>query len=186
MNPRVIILLSLAAVISAANEPIAIIKQEQNISPDGSFFTRWESANGITFEEQGVQKNLGQNDQAEEVRGSATWTAPDGQKINLGWQAQDENGAIFQGDHLPTPPPPPEIPPVIQRALDCRSPLQGGEKQSVILLTRVACTCLIIVSRKVVIIVVISCKNFATLNEHAFNPSCRVGFLRLTTGLDAR
>jgi len=117
MNPRVIILLSLAAVISAANEPIAIIKQEQNISPDGSFFTRWESANGITYEEQGVQKNLGQNDQAEEVRGSATWTAPDGQKINLGWQA-DENGAIFQGDHLPTPPPPPEIPPVIQRALD--------------------------------------------------------------------
>lgn len=118
MIPRVIILLSLAAVISAANEPIAIIRQEQDISPDGSFFTRWESANGITYEEQGVQKNLGQKDkEAEEVRGSATWTAPDGQKINLGWLA-DENGAVFQGAHLPTPPPPPEIPPVIQRALD--------------------------------------------------------------------
>ncbi|KAL6254411.1 hypothetical protein P5V15_014459 [Pogonomyrmex californicus] len=119
MNPHLIILLSLAAVISAANEPIAIVRQEQdNGNPDGSYFTRWESANGITFEEQGVQKNAGQKDkEAEEVRGSASWTAPDGQKINLGWLA-DENGAIFQGAHLPTPPPPPEIPPVIQRALD--------------------------------------------------------------------
>lgn len=119
MNPHLIILLSLAAVISAANEPIAIIRQEQdNGNPDGSYFMRWESANGITFEEQGVQKNSGQKDkEAEEVRGSASWTAPDGQKINLGWLA-DENGAIFQGAHLPTPPPAPEIPPAIQRALD--------------------------------------------------------------------
>lgn len=118
MNPHVIILLSLAAIISAANEPIAIIKQEQDISPDGSFFTKWESANGIIFEENGIQKNLGQKDkEAEEVRGSVSWTAPDGQKINLGWVA-DENGATFQGAHLPTPPPSPEIPPLIQRALD--------------------------------------------------------------------
>ncbi|XP_012219921.1 endocuticle structural glycoprotein SgAbd-8 [Linepithema humile] len=118
MKLRVIILLSLAAVISAANEPIAIIRQEQDISPDGSYFLQWESANGITFEERGVQKNAGQKDkEAEEVRGSATWTAPDGQKINLGWLA-DENGAIFEGSHLPTPPPPPAIPPAIQRALD--------------------------------------------------------------------
>lgn len=119
MNPRAIILLSLAAVISAANEPIAIIRQEQDTgNPDGSYFMRWESANGITFEEQGVQKNIGQKDkEAEEVRGSATWTAPDGQKINIGWLA-DENGATFQGSHLPTPPPSPEIPPAIQRALD--------------------------------------------------------------------
>lgn len=118
MNPHLIILLSLAAVISAANEPIAIIRQEQDSSPDGSYFVRWESANGITFEEQGVQKNSGQKDkEAEEVRGSASWTAPDGQKINLGWLA-DENGAIFQGAHLPTPPPAPEIPPAIQRALE--------------------------------------------------------------------
>lgn len=118
MNPLAIILLSLAAVISAANDPIAIIRQEQDISPDGSYFTRWESANGITFEESGSQKNAGQKDkEAEEVRGSAAWTAPDGQKINIEWLA-DENGATFQGAHLPTPPPPPQIPPVIQRALD--------------------------------------------------------------------
>lgn len=118
MNPRAIILLGLAAVISAANEPIAIVRQEQDISPDGSYFLKWESANGITFEEQGVQKNTGQKDkEAEEVRGSAAWTAPDGQRINLAWLA-DENGATFQGAHLPTPPSPPEIPPLIQRALE--------------------------------------------------------------------
>jgi len=131
MNPHLIILLSLAAVISAANEPIAIVKQEQDISPDGSYFLKWESANGITFEEQGVQKNSGQKDkEAEEVHGKASWTAPDGQKINLGWQA-DENGAVFQGAHLPTPPSPPAIPPAIQRALDwiATHPYQGEKNK---------------------------------------------------------
>lgn len=118
MNPYLIILLSLAAVISAANEPIAIVRQEQDISPDGSYFVRWESANGITFEEQGAQRNSGQKDkEAEEVRGSAAWTAPNGEKINLGWLA-DANGAVFQGAHLPTPPTTPKIPPAIQRALE--------------------------------------------------------------------
>lgn len=115
-----IILLSLLATIAmtmAANEPIAIVRQSQDISPDGSFYSKWETANGITVEEQGSLKNAGQKDEAEEVQGSAAWTAPDGTKINLGWLA-NENGAIFEGSHLPTPPPAQPIPVAIQRALD--------------------------------------------------------------------
>lgn len=99
------------------SDPIAIVAQSSDISPDGSFSNRWESANGISFQEEGVLKNAGQKDEAESVQGSASWTAPDGTKLSLDWTA-DENGAIFQGAHLPTPPPVPEIPAAIQRALD--------------------------------------------------------------------
>lgn len=101
----------------SASDPIAIVAQTADISPDGSFSNRWESANGIKFEENGVLKNAGQKDEAESVQGSASWTAPGGEKISLGWTA-DENGAVFEGAHLPTPPPPQEIPAAIQRALD--------------------------------------------------------------------
>ncbi|KZC07897.1 PREDICTED: endocuticle structural glycoprotein SgAbd-8-like [Dufourea novaeangliae] len=118
MYPRTIILLTLTCMAFAADKPIPIISQTQDISPDGSFSSRWETGNGIIVQEDGVLKNPGQKDaEAEEVRGSASWTAPDGTKINLGWLA-NENGANFQGAHLPTPPPPQPIPPLIQRALD--------------------------------------------------------------------
>ncbi|XP_015180885.1 PREDICTED: endocuticle structural glycoprotein SgAbd-2-like [Polistes dominula] len=120
MAIKIVLLSMLAMTMTMAanpNEPIAIVSQSQEINPDGSFHARWETANGITVEEQGNLKNAGQKDEAEEVQGSAAWTAPDGTKINLGWLA-NENGAIFEGSHLPTPPPPQPIPAAIQRALD--------------------------------------------------------------------
>ncbi|XP_033192320.1 endocuticle structural glycoprotein SgAbd-8-like [Bombus vosnesenskii] len=118
MHFRTICLLNVVVMALAADKPIAIVSQSQDISPDGSFYSKWETANGIAVEEEGVLKNRGQKDaEAEEVRGSASWTAPDGTKINLGWLA-NENGATFQGPHLPTPPPTQPIPVLIQRALD--------------------------------------------------------------------
>ncbi|OAD55408.1 Endocuticle structural glycoprotein SgAbd-2 [Eufriesea mexicana] len=97
---------------------IPIVSQSQDINPDGSYFAKWESGNSISFEEEGVLKNRGQKDaEAEEVRGKAAWTAPDGTRINLSWLA-NENGATFQGAHLPTPPPTQPVPVLIQRALD--------------------------------------------------------------------
>ena len=81
------------------------------------FFSKWETANGIVVEEEDVLKNRGQNDAEAEVRGSASWTAPDETRINPGWLA-NENGVSFQRAHLPTPPPMQPIPILIQRALD--------------------------------------------------------------------
>ena len=98
-------------------EATDILSQVSDIHPDGSFYTKWETANGITFEEQGQPKNVGTPDQAEAVQGSASWTTKEGERVSIAWQA-DENGANFQGDHLPTAPPAPEIPVLIQRALD--------------------------------------------------------------------
>ncbi|XP_029034142.2 endocuticle structural glycoprotein SgAbd-2 [Osmia lignaria lignaria] len=118
MYLHLIFLFNLLIMVLAADKPIAIVSQSQDISPDGSFSTKWESANGIAFQEEGFLKNPGQKDtEAEEVRGSASWTAPDGTKLNLDWLA-NENGATFQGAHLPTPPPTQPIPVLIQRALD--------------------------------------------------------------------
>ncbi|XP_051174472.1 endocuticle structural glycoprotein SgAbd-2-like [Leptopilina boulardi] len=93
---------------------IPILSQSSEVSPDGTFFNQYETANGITYEERGILKNIGQQEEAASVQGTASWPSQDGTPIRLDWQA-DENGAIFQGDHIPTPPP---IPVLIQRALD--------------------------------------------------------------------
>ncbi|XP_033212375.1 endocuticle structural glycoprotein SgAbd-2-like isoform X2 [Belonocnema kinseyi] len=96
------------------NIAIPIISQSSDVSPDGTFFNQFETANGIQYQESGTLKNPGQKDEAASVQGSASWPAQDGTPVRIDWQA-DENGATFQGAHLPTPPP---IPVLIQRALD--------------------------------------------------------------------
>lgn len=93
---------------------IPILSQASEVNPDGTFFNQYETGNGIVYEERGVLKNIGQNEEAVSVQGTASWPSQDGTPIRLDWQA-DENGAVFQGDHIPTPPP---IPILIQRALD--------------------------------------------------------------------
>ncbi|KAI5631618.1 insect cuticle protein domain-containing protein [Phthorimaea operculella] len=95
-------------------EPIPIIRQEQNINPDGSYNWSYETGNGIQAEEQGYVKNQGVPEQEAQVaQGQYSYTAPDGQQIQLQYIA-DENGFQPQGAHLPTPPPVPEE---IQKAL---------------------------------------------------------------------
>lgn len=99
---------------SGSEKDAPIVKQELDIAPDGTWHSSVETGNGIVIEEQGTVKNAGQKDAIEERTGRASWTAPDGQKIELTWTA---NEAGFQpaGAHLPVAPP---IPPLIQRALE--------------------------------------------------------------------
>lgn len=52
-------------------------------------------------------KNKGTDNEIQSVRGSYSYTAPDGQLITVTYIA-DENGFQPQGDHLPTSPPIPE------------------------------------------------------------------------------
>lgn len=75
----------------------------------------YETANGISAQEQGQVKNAG-NEEAEalEAQGSFKYTADDGTPVELSYVA-NENGFQPQGSHIPTPPP---IPPAIQRALE--------------------------------------------------------------------
>ncbi|RZC34046.1 endocuticle structural glycoprotein SgAbd-4 [Asbolus verrucosus] len=93
---------------------IEILRQEQNIEPDGSYKWAYETANGIAAQEQGALRQQGQQDPSIAAQGSFAYTSPEGQPISLSYVA-DENGFQPQGEHLPTPPP---IPPAILRALE--------------------------------------------------------------------
>lgn len=77
---------------------------------------RYETGNNIIAEEQGYLKTVGDNqDQAALVQsGSYSYTAPDGQVINVEYTA-DEFGFRVKGDHIPTPPP---VSAEIQKGLD--------------------------------------------------------------------
>ncbi|XP_043273348.1 endocuticle structural glycoprotein SgAbd-1-like [Venturia canescens] len=119
MSKIVFGLLALAAVVSAGllpHEPVPIVRQEQDSSPDGSFSTRFETGNGISYQESGSLKSLGPKDSAQVSEGVVSYNAPDGTPIQLSWRA-DENGFQASGAHLPVAPPAPQIPEAIQRAL---------------------------------------------------------------------
>ncbi|XP_055387468.1 endocuticle structural glycoprotein ABD-4-like [Condylostylus longicornis] len=94
-----------------------IISQDSNIEPDGSYQYSYETDNGIKGEETGTLKKASSPDTSDVIisQGSVSYTAPDGTLISLQYSADDENGFVPQGDHLPTPPP---VPPAIQKALD--------------------------------------------------------------------
>ncbi|XP_048485221.1 endocuticle structural glycoprotein SgAbd-8-like [Plutella xylostella] len=114
---KTIIMLALVAAAFAApqapTEPIPILRQESEISPDGSYSWAYETGNGISADEKGSLKNIGAEEPALEVQGQFAYPSEDGGNIQLTYIA-NENGFQPQGAHLPTPPP---IPEAIQRAL---------------------------------------------------------------------
>ncbi|KAF7268621.1 endocuticle structural glycoprotein SgAbd-8-like [Rhynchophorus ferrugineus] len=89
---------------------IRIIKQESDISPDGSYHWSYETENGIAAQEQGQLKNP----DTMEAQGSFQYTADDGTPIQVQYIA-NEGGFQPQGAHFPTPPP---IPAAILRSLE--------------------------------------------------------------------
>ncbi|XP_018571571.1 endocuticle structural glycoprotein SgAbd-2-like [Anoplophora glabripennis] len=106
-------------------EPIPILRQEQQVNPDGSYQYSYETGNGISAEEQGFLKNAGQPEvEAQVAQGRFSYTSPEGQAIELSYIA-DENGFQPQGAHLPTPPP---IPAAILRALEFLATLPQSQE----------------------------------------------------------
>jgi Insect cuticle protein len=61
-------------------------------------FSRYETSNGNKRTEEASLKNVGTEDEALVVRGSFSYTAPDGQIITVNYIA-DENG--YQPDNVP-------------------------------------------------------------------------------------
>ncbi|XP_050082882.1 endocuticle structural glycoprotein ABD-4-like [Anopheles aquasalis] len=94
-----------------------ILKQDNNIDPDGQYEYSYETANGIRGQETGTLKRASSPDTSDVIVavGSISYTAPDGTVVDLSYTADDENGFQPSGAHLPTPPP---IPPQIQKALE--------------------------------------------------------------------
>lgn len=97
------------------DQVIPIVSQSQEgPNPDGSYKWNYESGNGIKAEEEGHLENAGKEEEAMNARGSFSYPSDGGQEISLTYVA-NENGFQPQGAHLPTTP---EIPPLIQKALD--------------------------------------------------------------------
>ncbi|XP_026486354.1 endocuticle structural glycoprotein SgAbd-8-like [Vanessa tameamea] len=96
----------------APAEPIAIVRQDSEINGDGSYQYSFETGNGISADEKGEVKKVGDVDTLA-VSGQFQYPSEDGQNIQLTYIA-DENGFQPQGAHLPTAPPVPEA---IQRSL---------------------------------------------------------------------
>ncbi|KAJ3633548.1 hypothetical protein MTP99_010487 [Tenebrio molitor] len=95
-------------------QPIAILRQSQDVNFDGSYQWSYETENGIAAQEQGALKNANSAEPAQEAQGSFQYTAPDGTPISIQYVA-NENGFQPQGAHLPVPPP---IPEAILRSLE--------------------------------------------------------------------
>jgi len=92
-----------------------ILRSENVLNLDGSYQYLYETDNGLNVKEQGQPRQIeGSDELAMQVQGGYEYTAPDGTAISMSYIA-NENGFQPQGEHLPTPPPVPEL---IQRALN--------------------------------------------------------------------
>ncbi|XP_012282360.2 uncharacterized protein LOC105700781 [Orussus abietinus] len=93
---------------ASGQPPIAILRQAQDISPEGSYNFSYETENGIAVSESGSPQPAGPDGEpAVAAQGQYQYTAPDGTPISVSYVA-DENGFQPQGEHLPVAPPVPE------------------------------------------------------------------------------
>lgn len=115
MISKVLVFSSLLALaLSApAQEPVAIVSQDSDIQPDGTFQWTYESADGTKQQQNGAPKPV-DKEVAEVLQGAVSWTDPEGGKHELSYVA-DENGFQPQGADVPVPP---EVPAQIARALE--------------------------------------------------------------------
>ncbi|XP_017785785.1 PREDICTED: pupal cuticle protein 20-like [Nicrophorus vespilloides] len=95
------------------NRNYAIIRDIKNVDVDGYHYL-YETENGILAEEQGKLANVGTDDEGMRAHGFFTYTGPDAVEYTVKYTA-DENGFVPEAQHLPTPPPVPEL---ILRALE--------------------------------------------------------------------
>jgi hypothetical protein len=71
-----------ACCLAAPAQDAQILRYENENQGDNSFRFAYESSDGVSRQEEGELKNVGSEDEALVVRGSVTWTAPDGQVRN--------------------------------------------------------------------------------------------------------
>ncbi|XP_031839514.1 cuticular protein 18 [Nomia melanderi] len=117
MARLVIVLCAVVAAASAApllsvETPIPILRQSaEGPNPDGSYSYNYETANGIQAQEVGYLRYPGTTAEAQEAQGAYSYTAPNGELVQVSYVA-NENGFQPQGSHIPP------IPPQILRALE--------------------------------------------------------------------
>ncbi|KOX67393.1 Larval cuticle protein LCP-17 [Melipona quadrifasciata] len=92
-------------VYAPSTPPIPILRQSADgPNPDGSYSYSYETANGIQAQEVGYINYAGTKTESREAQGSYTYTAPNGEIVQVTYVA-NENGFQPQGSHIPTIPP---------------------------------------------------------------------------------
>ncbi|GBP09626.1 Flexible cuticle protein 12 [Eumeta japonica] len=90
-----------AAAPASTNDKDAVVLRSEldNIGVD-KYSYAYETSNGIAAQEQGQLQNAGTEGEYVVVRGSFSYVAPDGQTINVSYEAGPE-GFKPQGAHIP-------------------------------------------------------------------------------------
>ncbi|XP_030746751.1 flexible cuticle protein 12-like [Sitophilus oryzae] len=92
---------ALAAPQNPADVQAQVLRYENdNIGVEGYNFN-YETSNGISQQEQGTLQNAGSENEVMQVRGSFSYTGPDGVVYTVTYIA-DENGFQPQGAHIPS------------------------------------------------------------------------------------
>lgn len=110
--------IAFAAVLAVASAevlvqtPTAILRQSQDVSPDGSYSYAYETDNGISHSETGSLVSVDARSAPVVVtQGQYQYISPEGIPISVSYVA-DQNGFQAQGEHIP------QISPLIVRALE--------------------------------------------------------------------
>jgi hypothetical protein len=109
---QIVLLACVALALGDVSHLDTVVRYESVVNPD-SYQYAYETSKGIKADESGVLKNAGSEQEAIEAKGSFSYKSPEGDDISVQYIA-DENGFQPAGDHLPVPPPVPEL---IQKAL---------------------------------------------------------------------
>lgn len=109
---QIVLFACIAVALADVSHLDTVVRFDSVVNPD-SYNYAYETSKGIRAEESGVLKNAGSEQEAIEATGSFSYTSPEGENIAVQYVA-NELGFQPTGDHIPQPPP---IPDLIQKAL---------------------------------------------------------------------
>ncbi|KAF7286191.1 hypothetical protein GWI33_007151 [Rhynchophorus ferrugineus] len=115
MSYKILVVSCILAVVYSASvkDPVAIISQNSDIRPDGSFDWIYEAADGSKHQQKASVKQVGK-ETATTLEGIVSWVDLEGHRHEISYVA-DENGYQARGADLPVAP---EVPKAIVRALE--------------------------------------------------------------------
>ncbi|GBP30859.1 Larval cuticle protein LCP-17 [Eumeta japonica] len=91
---------------SKTDDGSGIVRNDYQLSPEGSFQYTYETANGIAAQAEGVVKNANSENAELEVKGAVKYVSPEGVNVAYSYVANGD-GYQPQGDLLPVAPAPP-------------------------------------------------------------------------------
>ncbi|KAL7049058.1 hypothetical protein ACKWTF_003576 [Chironomus riparius] len=99
MKHFLVLCLVIVAALAAPQEEVSVLRSDSSADQAGYSFT-FEQSDGQKRDETGEVKNAGEENESIAVRGSFSFTAPDGQTYTVNYVA-DEGGFRPEASHIP-------------------------------------------------------------------------------------